>query len=90
MEKIVYRFVENWDGGNASKYYTSIEECYDQAIQHVKEIRWTAKEMEEQARLRQNTVLIEKVFLDEDGNEDCFEETLRSIEVNENTVERVY
>lgn len=90
MEKTMYKWSECWDGGIGSKYFESFEDCKQDAIKHVKGIRWTAKEMAEQARKRQDIVIIEKCVLDEDGEEISFDETGWAIEVNKDTVDRVY
>lgn len=87
---IMYRWIENWDGGIGSEHFETIEEAKANMIEHVKGIRWTKKEMEAQIKKRENVVLIEKLILDDDGDEIDFEDTGVSIEVNEKTVDRVY
>lgn len=84
--KIMYRWVELWDGGVAGEYFESFENCKQDAIKHVKGVRWTKREMEKE---KDNLVMVDKCYLDGDGEEIDFD-NVWSIEVNENTVDRVY
>jgi hypothetical protein len=92
--KKVYRWVENWDGGVASEYFDTPEEAKADAIKHVQGIRWTAKEFKDMIRQWGQDgscfVLIETIYLDEDGDEVGFEDDGDAVLVNESTVDRVY
>ena len=93
-KKIVYRWIENWDGGDASGYFNSPEEAKADAETHVKEIRWTANEFKSMIKMWGQDgscfVLIERIYLDEDGDEIGFDDDVDAVLVNESTVDRVY
>ena len=88
--KVMYMWTENFDGGISSEYFENFEDCKADCINHVKNIRWTEKEMAVAKKNGENTVLIDKCYLDDDGYEVSFEDTGFSIEITEETVDRVY
>lgn len=89
-KKIVYRWLEAFDGGIGSEYFNTISACKKDMIEHVRNIRLTRAELDKLKKEFGAYVVIEKVYLDEDGEEIDFEDTKHVRYLNERTLNRIY
>ena len=90
MNNIKYNWYEDFANaiGKESEYFDTLEEAIASAKEHVSNLRLTKKELEF-AMKNNNSVVVNKVTLDEE-NEEVELESITSIVVNESNLKRVY
>ncbi len=91
-----YYWIDNFDGGERSKPFNSIEEAKKAAKEHVADIRLTQYELNELIKKYENFVSISYIEYSDDATADDFNEAegdlidVDSVEINEKTLDRIY